>query len=164
MEECRCSQVRCTPLPQSNLVCSSHATPGEQTTPQKHTSSFNNRQVMQITYADLYKHYALLFSDWFTVVYLHDITTYSCTKCMEMLPGLFPINTNSLICFHKQYSLLLHQGTTFKELLSLVFYRKRAELHRVTLTFTFMHQVSLTFDDADVHSAECNWEGSRHEI
>ena len=100
----------------------------------------------------------------FTVVYLHDITTYSCTKCMQMLSGLFPINTNSLIPFHKHYSVLLHQSTTFKEVLSLVFYRKRAELHMVTLTFTFMHQVILTFEDADIHSAECNWEGSRHEI
>ena len=81
-----------------------------------------------------------------------------------MLSGLFPINTNSLISFHEQYNVLLHQGTTFKELLSLVFYRKRAVLHKVTLTFTFMHQVSLTFEDTDTHSAECNWEGSGHEI
>ena len=83
---------------------------------------------------------------------------------MEMLLGLFPINTNSLISFHEQYSVLLHQGTTFKELLSLVFYRKRAELHKATLSFTFMHQVGLIFEDADTHSAECNWEGSGHEI
>ena len=90
--------------------------------------------------------------------------TYSCTKCMEMLSGLFPINTNSLISFHKQYSVLLHPGTTSKKLLSLVFYRKWAELHKVTLTFTFMHQVGLTFEDVDIHSAECNWEDSGHEI
>ena len=60
----------------------------------------------------------------FTVVYLHDLITYYCTKCMEMLSGLFPIQTNSLISFHKQSSVLLHQGTTFKELLSLVFDRQ----------------------------------------
>ena len=73
---------------------------------------------------------------------------------MEMLSGLFPINTNSLISFHEQYSVLLHIGTTFKELLLLVFYRKRAELHMAILTFTFLHQVGLTFEDADIHSAE----------
>ena len=67
-----------------------------------------------------------------------------------MLSGLFPIQTNSLISFHKQSSVLLHQGITFKELLSLVFYRKTAVLHMVSLTFTFMHQVILTFEDADV--------------
>ena len=61
---------------------------------------------------------------YFTVVYLHDLITYSFTKCMEMLSGLFPIQTDSLISFHQQSSILLHQGTTFKELLSLVFYKK----------------------------------------
>ena len=40
-----------------------HARPREQTTPQKHISWFNNRQVTQITYAALYKHLALLFTD-----------------------------------------------------------------------------------------------------
>ena len=40
----------------------------------------------------------------------------------------------------------------------------KALLCQVILTFTFMHQVDLTFEDADVHSAECNWEGSGHEI
>ena len=38
----------------------------------------------------------------------------------------------------------------------------RTLLHQVS--WTFMHQVSLTFEDADIHSAECNWEGSGHEI
>ena len=132
-------------------------------TPQKHISWFN-KQVMQITYTALYKHLALPFQWLFTVAYLHDITTYSCTKYMQMLSGLLPINTSSLISFHKQYSVLLHQGTTFKALLSLVLYRKRAKLHEVTLTFTFMHQVGLTFEDADIHSAECSWEDSGHEI
>ena len=37
---------------------------------------------------------------------------------MKMLSGLFPIQTNSLISFHHQYNVLLHQCTTFKELLS----------------------------------------------
>ena len=73
---------------------------------------------------------------------------------MQMLSGLFPINTNSLISSTSSIVYYLHQGTTFKELLSLVFYRKRAHLHKVTLTFTFMHQVSLTFEDADIHSAQ----------
>ena len=86
----------------------------------------------------------------FTVMYLHDLITNSCTKCMEMLSGLFPIQTNLLISFQEQSSVLLHQGTTFKELLSLVFYRKRAVVCKVSLTFTFMHQVTLTFEDADV--------------
>ena len=39
-----------------------HAKTREQTTPQKHIPWFN-RQVMQINYAALYKHLALLFSD-----------------------------------------------------------------------------------------------------
>ena len=47
----------------SYIFCSCHARPREQTTPQKHISWFNNRQVKQITYGDLYIHYALLFSD-----------------------------------------------------------------------------------------------------
>ena len=106
---------------------------------------------------------ALLFSD-FTVVYLHHITTYSYTKYMQMLSWLLPINTSSLISCHKQYHVLLHQGNTFKELLSFLFYRKKAQLHKVTLTFTFMHQVGLTFDNTDIHSIECNWAGSGHEI
>ena len=37
---------------------------------------------------------------------------------MEILSGLFPIQTNSLTSFHQQCGLLLHQGTTFKEPLS----------------------------------------------
>ena len=41
-----------------------------------------------------------------------------------MLSGLFPFQTNSLISFHQQSSLLLHQGSTFKEPHSLVFHRK----------------------------------------
>ena len=40
-----------------------YARPREQTIPMKHISWFNNRQVTQITYAALYKHLALLFSD-----------------------------------------------------------------------------------------------------
>ena len=69
---------------------------------------------------------------------------------MEMLSGLFPIQNNSLVSFHEQSSVLLHQGTSFKELLSLVFYRNIAVLHKVSLTLTFMYQVGLTFEDADV--------------
>ena len=53
-------------------------------------------------------------------MYLHDLITYSSTKYRKMLSGLFPINTNSLISFHEQYSVLLHQITTLKELLSLL--------------------------------------------
>ena len=37
-------------------------------------------------------YYIWHFFQWlFTVVYLHDLITYSCTKCMEMLWGLFPL-------------------------------------------------------------------------
>ena len=57
-------------------------------------------------------------------MYLHHLITYSCIKCMQMLSGLFAIQTNSLISFHKQSSLLLHQGTTFNKLLALVYHRK----------------------------------------
>ena len=126
-------------------------------------------------------------------MYLHDLITYSCTKCIEMLSGLFLIQTNSLISFHKQSSVLLHQGTTFKKLLSLVFYRKRAVLHqvsltfckcrctpgtgiwwsrvelcKVTLTFAFMHQVVLSFEDADIppphHRAVCWSRALLHQV
>ena len=69
---------------------------------------------------------------------------------MKMLSALFPIQTNSLLSFHDQSSVLLHQGTTFKELLSLVLYSKRVVQDKVSLTFTFMHQVTLTFEAADV--------------
>ena len=55
-------------------------------TPQKHSQRINTRQVTQISYATLYKHLPLL-----------------------------SLQTNSLICFHWQSSVLLHQGTTFKE-------------------------------------------------
>ena len=51
----------------------------------------------------------------FTVVYLHHLSTYSWTKCIEILWELFPLQTNLLICFCQQSSVLLHQGTTFKE-------------------------------------------------
>ena len=51
-------------------------------------------------------------------MYLHDLITYSSTKCMKMLSGPFPIQTNSLISFHHQYSVLLHQCTTCKKLLA----------------------------------------------
>ena len=97
---------------------------GSRQSPQKHRSWFN-RQVMQITYAALYKHLALLFSDSSQLcIYITSPHILAPNVCMQMLSGLFPINTNSLISFHEQYSVLLHLGTTFKELLSLVFYRE----------------------------------------
>ena len=37
-----------------------------------------------------------------------------------MLSALFPIQTNSLISFHEHSSVLLHQCTTVKELLSVL--------------------------------------------
>ena len=37
-----------------------------------------------------------------------------------MLSALFPIQTNSLISFHEQSSVLLHQCTTLKALLSVL--------------------------------------------
>ena len=49
-----------------------------------------------------------------TTVYLHGLITYSSTKCMKMLPELFPIQTNSLISFHHQYSVLLHRMYYFQ--------------------------------------------------
>ena len=51
----------------------------------------------------------------FTDMYIHHLSTYSYTKSIEMLWGLFPLLTNLLISFHQQSSVLLHQGTTFKE-------------------------------------------------
>ena len=153
------------PLSQSYLVCSCHATPREQTNPPGNTHHGSTtgkwcKSPMQ----NLYKHYALLFSDSPQLcIYMTSpcILAPNVWKCYQDYFQSTPIHsypsTSSL-------SVLLDQGTTFKELLSLIFYRKRAELHRVTLTFTFMHQVGLTFDDADIHSAECNWEGSGHEM
>ena len=51
----------------------------------------------------------------FTNMYIHNLITYSCTKSIKMLWGLFLPLTNLLISFHQQSSVLLHQGTTFKE-------------------------------------------------
>ena len=64
---------------------------------------------------------------------------------------------SGLISCHEQSSVLLHQATTFKELLSLVFYRRRAVQCKVSLTFTFIHQVTLTFEDADVPPSTAIW-------
>ena len=49
----------------------------------------------------------------FTNMYIHILITYSCTKSKKMLWGLFVHLTNLLISFHQQFSVLLHQGTTF---------------------------------------------------
>ena len=49
----------------------------------------------------------------FTNMYIHNLITYSCTKSIKMLWGLFLYLTNLLISFHQQSSVLLHQGTTF---------------------------------------------------
>ena len=57
------------------------------------------------------------FQGLFAVVYLHDLITYSCTKCRERLYWLFSLQTNLLISFHHQSDVSLHQDTTFKELL-----------------------------------------------
>ena len=51
----------------------------------------------------------------FTDMYIHHLSTHSCTKCIEMRWELFPLLTNLLISFHQQSSVLLHQGTSFKE-------------------------------------------------
>ena len=51
----------------------------------------------------------------FTDIYICNLITYSCTKSIKMLWGLFLHLTNLLISFHQQSSVLLHQGTTFKE-------------------------------------------------
>ena len=74
-------------------------------------------------------------------MYLHHLIINSCTKCMQMLSGLFAIQTNSLISFHEQSRVLLHQGTTFNKLLALVYHRKdlckisHAEIPPITCTW-----------------------------
>ena len=49
----------------------------------------------------------------FINMYIHNLITYSCTKSIKMLWGLFLCLTNLLISFHQQSGVLLHQGTTF---------------------------------------------------
>ena len=46
-------------------------------------------------------------------MYIHHLITYSCMKSIKMLWGLFLPQTNLLLSFHQQSSVLLHQGTTF---------------------------------------------------
>ena len=53
----------------------------------------------------------------FAVLYLHHLITYSCMKCREMWHRLLSLQTNLLVSFHLQSDVLLHQGTTFNELL-----------------------------------------------
>ena len=57
------------------------------------------------------------FQGLFAVLYLHDLIIYSHTKCREMLSGLCSFQTNLLISFHHQSGILLHQDTSFSELL-----------------------------------------------
>ena len=49
----------------------------------------------------------------FTNMYICHLITYSCTKSIKMLWGLFLPLTNLLISLHQQSSVSLHQGTTF---------------------------------------------------
>ena len=49
----------------------------------------------------------------FTNMYMHHLITYSCTKSIKMLWGLFLPLTNLLLSLHQQSHVLLHQGTTF---------------------------------------------------
>ena len=49
----------------------------------------------------------------FTYMYIHNLITYSCTKSIKMLWGLFLPMTNLLISFHQKSSVLLHEGSTF---------------------------------------------------
>ena len=49
----------------------------------------------------------------FTNMYIHHLITYSCTKSIKMLWGLFLPLTYLLISIHQQSSVLLHQGATF---------------------------------------------------
>ena len=53
----------------------------------------------------------------FAVLYICCLIIYSCTQCKEMLYGLSSLQTNLHIYFHHQSDVLLHQGTTFVELL-----------------------------------------------
>ena len=97
------------------------------------------------------------------------VTLYSCVSTSPHHIFLHQIYGNAIRnisnpdqfthILYEQSSVLLHQGTTFKELLSLVFYRKRAVLCQVSLTFTFMYQVSLTFEDADVPHTTSDGQG-----
>ena len=57
------------------------------------------------------------YRDCLQFLYLHHLITYSCTKCREMLARLFSVQSNLCICFCHQSDVLIHQGTTFKELL-----------------------------------------------
>ena len=49
----------------------------------------------------------------FSNMYICHLITYSCTKSIKMLWGLFLPLTNLLISLHQQSSVSLHQGTTF---------------------------------------------------
>ena len=53
----------------------------------------------------------------FAVLYLCCLITYSCMQCKEMLYRLCSLQTNLHISFHHPSDVLLHQGTTFEELL-----------------------------------------------
>ena len=76
------------------------------------TYLIETRQVTQMSYAAVYKHVAL-FAVTIYNMYIHHIITYSCTKSIKMLWGLFLPLTNLVMSFHQQSSVLLHQSTTF---------------------------------------------------
>ena len=81
------------------------------------------RQVTQMSYAALIYHWHYL-QGLFAVLYLHDLITYSCTKCREMLSRLFSVQTNLLISFHHQSGLLLHQRYYFLGTIFIIINRK----------------------------------------
>ena len=69
-----------------------------------------HKWAMQL-FINIWHYLQLLFID----MYICHLITYSCTKSIEMIWGLFLLLTNLLISFHQQSNVLLHQGTTFKE-------------------------------------------------
>ena len=131
--------------------------------PQKHIYWFN-RQLMQITHAALYKHLAQLISDssqlciYMTSPHILAPNVWKCYQDYFQSTTIHSYPSTSSIVYYYTKVLL------WRNYFHWSVYRKRAELHKVTLTFTCMHQISLTFEDADIHSAQCNWEGSGHEI
>ena len=118
-------------------------------TPLEHISWFN-RQVIQITYGALYKHLALLFIDssqlciYMTTPHILAPNVWKCCQdyFQSMLIQSDP-STSSIVYYYTKVMLS-------KNYFHWSIREKRAQLHKVTLTCIFMHQVILIFDDADI--------------
>ena len=111
VEECRHTQVRCTPPPEPNLVVQSPSTPGQ----------FDMWKNADIPRSDVPP--PLLIKSSCTQPY-YTRSVWHVEECRHTQVWctssyiLFSLNTNSLISFHLQSTVWTHQGTTFKELLS----------------------------------------------